>query len=116
MRERSPRRSSLTAAIYLPQRWLPANQARLKPPISAADAGNTRLRIVPRIGWVPLRRLRPGHIERMYADRSVDGNGCRDGGLDEKSVTQTRRCTHRTEMRVRTSPGPHRFLPQYDEG
>lgn len=96
LRDRSPRRSSLTVAVYLTQRWLPANQARLKPSTWAGYARNTRLHVVPRIGRVPLRHLRPDHIERMYADLSVDGNHCRDGGLDEKSIIEIHQMLRRS--------------------
>jgi len=74
MADRSPRRSSLTVGVYLTQRWLPANQARLRPSTWAGCDANVRLHIVPRIGRVPLRHLRPDHVERMYSDLSVDGN------------------------------------------
>ena len=87
-RDRSPRRSSLTVAVYLTQRWLPANQARLKPSTWAGYARNIQLHVIPRIGRVPLRHLRPDHIERMYAELSVDGNHSRAGGLDEKTIVE----------------------------
>lgn len=87
-RDRSPQRSSLTVAVYLTQRWLPANQARLKPSTWAGYARNTHLHVVPRIGRVALRHLRPDHIERMYADLSVEGNHTRAGGLDEKTIVE----------------------------
>lgn len=87
-RDRSPRRSSLTVAVYLTQRWLPANQARLKPSTWAGYARNTELHVVPHIGRVALRHLRPDHIERMYAELSVDGNHTRVGGLDAKTIVE----------------------------
>jgi integrase len=96
MRDRSPRRSSLTVAVYLTQRWLPANQARLRPSTWAGYARNTRLHVVPRIGRVPLRHLRPDHIERMYADLSVGGNHTRDGGLDEKTIIEVHQMLRRS--------------------
>ena len=65
LRDRSPRRSSLTVGVYMTQRWLPANQARLRPSTRAGYDRNIRLHIVPRIGRVPLRPLRPDHIERL---------------------------------------------------
>lgn len=95
-RYRSPQRSSLTVAVYLTQRWLPANQARLRPSTWAGYARNTRLHLVPRIGRVPLRHLRPDHIERMYADLSVVGNHARDGGLDEKTIIEIHQMLRRS--------------------
>ena len=95
-RDRSPRRSSLAVAVYLTQRWLPANQARLRPSTWAGYARNTRLHVVPRIGRVPLRHLRPDHIERMYAELSVDENHSRDGGLDEKTIIEVHQMLRRS--------------------
>lgn len=42
--DREPRRSSLTVGVYLTQRWLPANQARLRPSTWAGYDRNVRLR------------------------------------------------------------------------
>jgi integrase len=88
VRDRSPRRSGITVAVYLTQRWLPANQARLKPSTWSGYARNAQLHVVPRIGRVPLRHLRPDHIERMYAELAVEGNHVRVGGLDEKTIVE----------------------------
>lgn len=49
MRDREPRRSSLTVGVFLTQRWLPANQARLRPSTWAGYDRNVRLHVVPRI-------------------------------------------------------------------
>jgi integrase len=88
VRDRSPRQSGITVAVYLTQRWLPENQARLKPSTLAGYARNAHLHVVPRICRVPLRHLRPDHIERMYADLAVAGNHVRPGGLDEKTIVE----------------------------
>ena len=88
MSDREPRRSSLTVGIYLTQRWLPANQARLRPSTWAGYDRNVRLHVVPRIGRIPLRHLRPDHVERLYSNLSVEGNRVRDGGLDAKTVLE----------------------------
>jgi integrase len=77
------------------QRWLPANQARLKPSTWAGYARDAQLHVVPRIGRVPLRHLRPDHIERMYADLAVDGNHIRPGGLDEKTIVEVHQMLRR---------------------
>ncbi len=96
MADRSPRRSSLTVGVYLTQRWLPANQARLRPSTWAGYDANVRLHIVPRIGRVPLRHLRPDHVERMYSDLSVEGNHVRHGGLDAKTVLEIHQVLRRS--------------------
>jgi len=96
MADRSPRRSSLTVGVYLTQRWLPANQARLRPSTWAGYDANVRLHILPHIGRVPLRNLRPDHIERMYSDLSVEGNHVRNGGLDPKTVLEIHQILRRS--------------------
>jgi integrase len=82
--------------VYLTQRWLPANQARLRPSTWAGYDANVRLHIVPRIGRVPLRHLRPDHVERMYSDLSVEGNHTRHGGLDAKTVLEIHQVLRRS--------------------
>lgn len=96
MRDRAPRRSSLTVGVYLTQRWLPANQARLRPSTWAGYDRNVRLHIVPRIGRVPLRHLRPDHVERLYAALSLDGNRVRVGGLDAKTILEIHQVLRRS--------------------
>lgn len=87
-RDRAPRRSSLTLAVYLTQRWLPANHARLRPSTWAGYARNTQLHVVPRLGRVPLRHLRSDHLEGLYAELSTNGNHTRAGGLDDKTILE----------------------------
>ena len=82
------RRSSLTLGAYLTQRWLPANRAALRPSTWASYRSNVELHVVPAIGRVPLRHLRPDHIERLYANLLLDGNAARPGGLDGKTVLE----------------------------
>jgi integrase len=67
-RDPATRRSSLTVGVYLTQRWLPSKQVALRPSTWASYRNNIELHIVPAIGRVPLRHLRPDHIERLYAD------------------------------------------------
>jgi integrase len=88
MRDWSPRRSSLTVGVYLTQRWLPGKRAALRPSTWDSYRRNVELHIVPRIGRVPLRHLRPDHVERLYAGLLADGNNVREGGLDAKTVLE----------------------------
>lgn len=74
--------------MYLTQRWLPRNRAALRPSTWAGYRSNVELHVVPALGRVPLRHLRPDHIERLYADLLVDGNAVRPGGLDGKTVLE----------------------------
>jgi integrase len=73
--------------VYLTQRWLPSKQVALRPSTWASYRNNIELHIVPAIGRVPLRQLRPDHIERLYAT-FADGNTVRPGGLDGKTVLE----------------------------
>lgn len=79
--------AGLTLAVYLQQRWLPAKKVSLRP--STWDSYRRRVvqHVLPRLGTVPLRRLRPEHFESLYAELLV--NGKRTGvGLDPKSVLE----------------------------
>lgn len=82
------RRSSLTLGVYLTQRWLPANRVALRSSTWAGYCSNIALHVVPAIGRVPLRHLRPEHFERLYADLLAHGNHARAGGLDSKTVLE----------------------------
>lgn len=87
-RDPAARRSSLTVGVYLTQRWLPSKQVALRPSTWASYRNNIELHIVPAIGKVPLRHLRPDHIERLYANLLTNGNTVRPGGLDGKTVLE----------------------------
>lgn len=63
-----PGRSSLTVAVYLTQRWLPSKQLSLRASTWDGYRRNIELHVVPHIGRVPLRHLRPDHLERLYAE------------------------------------------------
>ncbi|MCA1702167.1 MAG: hypothetical protein LC808_02415 [Actinobacteria bacterium] len=58
----------------------------MRPSTWAGYDRNIRLHIVPRISRVPLRHLRPDHIERLYAALSDSGDHVRSGGLDTKTI------------------------------
>ena len=65
------------------QATIPACRARGTP----IDA-NINLHVIPRIGRVPLRHLRPDHLERLYADLLDDGRASGVGGLHNKTVVE----------------------------
>jgi integrase len=81
-------RASLTLAVYLTQRWLPSKQLSLR--ISTYDSYRRTidLHVLPRIGRVPLRHLRPDHFERLYAELLDDGRTDGRGGLQNKTVVE----------------------------
>ncbi len=79
--------AGLTVAVYLLQRWLPAKRVSLRP--STWDSYRRRIvqHMVPRLGTVPLRRLRPEHLESLYAELLLNGK-LPGVGLDPKSVLE----------------------------
>ena len=83
-----PSRSSLTVAIYLTQRWLPSKRVTLR--VSTYDAYRrvVDLHVLPHIGRVPLRHLRPDHLERLYATLAANGRADGTGGLSNKTVVE----------------------------
>jgi hypothetical protein len=83
-----PERSSLTVGVYLTQRWLPSKGLTLRASTFDGYRRNIDLHVVPRIGRIPLRRLRPDHLEGLYADLRTDGRADGSGGLDNKSVLE----------------------------
>jgi integrase len=56
----------LSFGAYLTHRWLPAKRNELKDSTWAGYAGKVRLHIVPTLGAVPIRRLRPQQLEALY--------------------------------------------------
>ena len=81
-------RASLTIAVYLTQRWLPAKQLVLRPSTWDAYRRVIDLHLIPRIGRIPLRHLRPDHLERLYADLLDAGRADGAGGLNNKTVVE----------------------------
>ena len=87
-RDRGHERGSLTVAVYLTQRWLPSKKMALRPSTWDAYRRVIDLHLVPRIGRVPLRHLRPDHLERLYADLLDAGRADGGGGLHNKTVVE----------------------------
>ena len=87
-REEGRERGSLTVAVYLTQRWLPSKQLTLRPSTWDAYRRNVELHLVPNIGRVPLRHLRPDHLERLYATLLDEGRIKGKGGLNNKTVVE----------------------------
>ncbi len=61
--QRRPGRCSLTLAVYLTQRWLPSKQLTLRASTYDSYRRNISIHVIPRIGRVPLRHLRPDHFD-----------------------------------------------------
>ncbi len=83
-----PRRSSLTVAVYLTQRWLPSKQVTLRVSMFDAYRRIVDLHVLPHIGRVPLRHLRPDHLEKLYATLATSGRVDGTGGLSNKTVVE----------------------------
>ena len=81
-------RSSLTVAVYLTQRWLPSKKLTLRASTYDSYRRNIDLHITPSIGRVPLRRLRPDHLERLYAELADHGRADGAGGLNPKTIVE----------------------------
>jgi len=84
----STRDRGLTLARYLREQWLPAKRLNLRPSTWNGYARNLELHVIPRIGDIPLRRLRVEHLEVLYAELLAGGRADGKGGLDSKSVLE----------------------------
>ena len=82
-------RSSLTVAVYLTQRWLPSKALALRASTHDSYRRNTDIHIIPSIGRVPLRRLRPVHLERLYAELADHGRTDGHGGLTRRRSSRS---------------------------
>lgn len=74
-------------ADYL-ARWLAARRHELRPTTAANYAGVVRRYVVPAIGSVAMKDLKPSHIARLYADM-------RDRGLSARTVRTVHIVLHR---------------------
>ncbi len=82
------REPGLSLARYLREQWLPAKQVSLRPSTWDGYRRKLELHVIPRLGHVPLRRLRVEHVESLYADLLADGHLDTKRGLDPKSVLE----------------------------
>jgi integrase len=77
---------ALRFGAYLTSRWLPGK--RLTLPSSTWDGYRRKVErhILPRLGPVPIRRLRPAHLEALYDSKLHPTDGCR--ALKPKTVLE----------------------------
>jgi integrase len=75
-------------ATFLLRRWLPAKKVSLRPSTWDSYRRVIELHVVPRLGTVPLHRLRAQHLEGLYADLLANGRRDGRGGLDGKTVLE----------------------------
>ncbi len=78
----------VTVARYLLHTWLPRKQISLRPSTWDAYRRNIENHVVPRIGRIPLRRLRSDHIDSLYAQLLANGRADGKGGVDGKTVLE----------------------------
>jgi integrase len=80
-----PQRFGITVARYLTTRWLPSRAACLRPTTHFRYQKMVEQYVLPRIGRVPLARLTPRQLERLYRDLLARGR-CDRRGLAPKTV------------------------------
>lgn len=82
-----------TLADYLTGRWLPLQQARLRPKTYESYKSVVELHIVPRIGRIRLGKLQAADLDGLYVELLRDGNrrGKTPGGLSPASVRYVHR-------------------------
>jgi integrase len=68
---------SLTFGVYLTARWLPGRRLELAQSTWDGYRRKIDLHVLPSLGSIPIRRLRPHHLERLYEEKLQPGNGKR---------------------------------------
>ncbi|MGH8946235.1 MAG: tyrosine-type recombinase/integrase [Acidimicrobiia bacterium] len=68
---------SLTFGVYLATRWLPSKKLELAHSTWHGYRRKVELHVMPSLGKIPLRRLRPHHLERLYDEKLHPQNGGR---------------------------------------
>ncbi len=68
---------SLSFGAYLTTQWLPAKKLELAATTYHGYERNTVLHVLPALGKIGLRRLRPDHIDRLYDQKLNPGDGHR---------------------------------------
>jgi integrase len=68
---------SLTFGVYLTARWLPGKKLELARSTWDGYRRKVELHVLPSLGKVPIRRLRPHHLERLYDEKLHPENGKR---------------------------------------
>ena len=81
---RNDKARALTFGAYLTTRWLPGKRIVLADSTYASYRRNVELHVLPTIGRIALRRLRPQHLEALYDQLLRPGEGSR--ALSAKTV------------------------------
>ncbi len=83
--------SSDTVAAYLRDQWLPLRRSKVKESTWAGYQDAVEGRIIPAMGALPLRKVTPKHIAKLYDDLLASGSRDprRGPGLAPKTVRNT---------------------------
>lgn len=68
---------SLTFGVYLTARWLPGKKVELARSTWDGYRRKVELHVMPSLGSIPIRRLRPHHLEQLYDEKLHPRNGSR---------------------------------------
>ncbi len=74
---RNDQARSLTFGAYLLTRWLPGKKLEVAHSTWDGYRRKIDLHIIPTLGKIPIRRLRPDHLERLYDQKLHPKNGKR---------------------------------------
>lgn len=74
---RDDRGRSLTFGVYLAARWLPGKKVELAQSTWDGYRRKIERHVLPALGTIPIRRLRPHHLERLYQEKLHPENGKR---------------------------------------
>lgn len=85
----------LSLGRYLLETWLPAKRVNLRPSTWHGYRSIVELHVIPRVGRLPLCRLRAHHLESLYGDLLASGRRDGKGGLDSKTVLEVHVILHK---------------------
>lgn len=77
MNGRNDEGRSLTFGVYLTARWLPGKKLELADSTWDGYRRKVELHVLPALGKIPIRRLRPHHLETLYDGKLHPQNGKR---------------------------------------
>jgi integrase len=80
---------------YLTERWLPLQQAQLRPSTFDSYRRNLELHVIPAIGRIPLQKLAPEDLDTLYAHLLTKGRRNGPGGLSVKTVRSIHLIIHK---------------------
>lgn len=89
--ERTPQ----TFGQFLTDEWLPAIRTTIRASTHATYSTQIRAHVVPRLGAVPLQKLRPAQLNAFYADLLESGRRDGKGGLSAQTVRYIHAVIHR---------------------